>query len=356
MTTDAAAGASGDEQPPAPTEIAAMMLAWSQSNYGGPEAVHANELPVPVAAAGEVLLRVRATALNSADVRVMRGEPLLLRLAFGLRHPRQPVRGHDVAATVVGLGSGVSTFRVGDEVVGEINGGGLAEYATAPESRLVGRPQTLAPALAAALPMAGGTAWQALDRGAVTAGHRVLVIGASGGVGTMAVQLARLRGAEVWALCGQRSRAVVESIGAERTFDYHAVQPGDPALSVTATGGGFDCVIDIAGTAPLRQLRALLRDGGSVVLVSDEGNRVLGPIGRLLKASVLSIGSKRPFRPLAAVAKPEILAQLVELAAADTLVPVIEHTWPLSEAGAALAHVDSGHTLGKVIVTTVEAS
>ncbi|WP_341953476.1 NAD(P)-dependent alcohol dehydrogenase [Salinibacterium sp. TMP30] len=353
MTADAAANLSGQEKTPA---VPTTMRAWSQSSYGGPEAVQSGELPVPTPGSGEVLLQVRATALNSADVRVMRGEPLLLRAAFGVRRPRQSVRGHDVAATIIRLGAGVTEFRVGDEVVGEINGGGLAEYATAPTSRLVHRLAPLDPAIAAALPMAGGTAWQALDLAAVAEGQRVLVIGASGGVGTMAVQLATLRGAEVWALCGQRSRALVESIGAQRTYDYRQVQPGDPELSVEETGGGFDSVIDIAGTAPLRQLRALVRSGGSVVLVSGEGNRVLGPIGRLLAASVLSIGSKRRFRALAAVAKPPILNQLVALAADGTLVPVIERTWSLAQADAALTHVDAGRTLGKVIVTAARAS
>ncbi|TQO19766.1 NADPH:quinone reductase-like Zn-dependent oxidoreductase [Rhodoglobus vestalii] len=348
MTADAAANLSGQEKTPA---VPTMMRAWSQTSYGGPEVVKPGALAVPTPGSGEVLLRIRATALNSADVRVMRGEPLLLRAAFGGRRPRQRVRGHDVAATVVGLGAAVTEFHGGDEVLGEINGGGLAEYAIAPVSRLVPRPAPLDPVIAAALPMAGGTAWQALDLAAVAEGQRVLVIGASGGVGTMAVQLAHLRGAEVWALCGQRSRALVESIGAQRTFDYRMVQPGMDELSPKATEGGFDTVIDIAGTAPLRRLRELLRPGGFVVLVSGEGNRVLGPVGRLLAASVMSIGSKRRFRPLAAVAKPQILEQLVALAAGGALAPVIERTWSFADADKALAHVDSGRTVGKVIVT-----
>lgn len=325
-----------------------IMPAWVQARYGGVETLSFGSAPVPKPRRGEVLLRVRATALNSADVRILHGEPLLLRGAFGLRAPKQKVRGMDVAATVVALGERVEGVAVGDEVVGELPaGGGLAHDAVAPAARLVTRPAELDPLIAATLPMAGGTAWQALDRGEVTSGSRVLVIGASGGVGTFAVQLAALRGAEVWALCGERSRAAVGALGAARTFDYHSVQPGSPELGAS----GFDAVIDIAGTAPLKALQGLVRDGGSVVLVSGEGSRLLGPMGRLAAASVRSLGSRRTLRPLAAVAKPDVLRELVALATDGRLTPLIEHTWPLADAGAAMAHLDSGRTVGKVVVT-----
>lgn len=323
------------------------MPAWHQTRYGGPEAVTLGSIDVPAPRGGEVLLRLRATGLNNGDIRVMRGEPLLVRPAFGWRRPRQPVRGMDAAATVIAAGPDVVGFAPGDEVVCELPaGGGLATYAVAPVKRLVRRPAGLDPLVAAALPIAGGTAWQALDRGAVSSGQRVLVIGASGGVGTFAVQLAAHRGAEVWALCGERNRAIVEELGAVRTFDYRTVRPGSAEL-----GGGFDVVIDIAGTAPLRALQAVVRDGGAVVLVSGEGGRVLGPIGRIAAASLRSIGSKRPLRPLAAVAKTDVLRRLLELAASGALRPRIERTYPFAEAGAALGHVDGGHAVGKIVVT-----
>lgn len=323
------------------------MPAWRQRRYGGVEDVVLETTDVPAPGRGEVLLRLRATGLNNGDIRVMRGEPRLLRLAFGLRRPRQAVRGMDAAATVIALGEGVEALAVGEEVVGELPaGGGLARYAVCPASRLVARPAAVDPVDAAALPVAAGTAWQALERGGAASGHRMLVIGASGGVGTFAVQLAAARGAEVWALCGERSRQLVEALGAARTFDYRAVQPGDPALGA----GSFDVVVDIAGTAPLRALQQLVRDGGAVVLVSGEGGRVLGPVGRIAAASVRSIASKRPLRPLAAVADRDVLTRLLELQAAGRLRPVIERTFPFEEARAALAHVDAGHTVGKVVV------
>ncbi|MFB7883451.1 NAD(P)-dependent alcohol dehydrogenase [Microbacterium sp. NPDC056057] len=329
------------------------MPAWTQHRYGDADTVALENIDVPAPRRGEVLLRLRATGLNNGDIRVMRGEPLLVRLAFGLRRPRQAVRGMDAAATVVGIGDGVTELAVGDEVVGELPaGGGLAMYAVCPASRLVARPAQLDAAVAASLPVAGGTAWQALALGRVVAPpagappQRVLVIGASGGVGTFAVQLAAGRGAEVWALCGDRNRALVEGLGAARTFDYRTVQPGSAELGE----GRFDAVLDIAGTAPLRALRRLVREGGHVVLVSGEGGRVFGPIGRLAAAAVLSIGSKRALRPLAAVAKPDVLAELLELAAAGSLRPVIETRFPFAEAGTALACVADGHVVGKVVV------
>lgn len=323
------------------------MTAWRQTQYGGPEVLRTEQVPVPTPGRGQVLLKIAASSLNAADVRLLRGDPPLLRLAFGLRGPRQPGRGMDAAGTVVAVGEDVTGLAVGDEVVGELPGGALAEYAVAPAARLVHRPAGLAPAAAAALPLAGGTAWQALELAGLTgesSGRRVLVIGASGGVGTFTVQLAATRGAEVWAMCGERNRPAVERLGATRTFDYRST--GVEELPEAS----FDAIIDIAGTARLRTVRRLLVTGGTLVMVAGDGGRVLGPIPRILHAVLLSVGSARRLRPLAAVAKPEILTELLELAAQGRIAPVIERTWPLTEAREALAHVDAGHTVGKVVV------
>lgn len=322
------------------------MTAWRQSRYGGPETLAAEVVEVPAPGAEEVLLEVRATSLNSGDVRLLRGEPLLVRLFFGLRRPKHAVRGMDVAGTVVALGTDVSGLAVGDEVVGELPGGGLAPYAVARAARLATRPAEVTATDAAALPIAAGTAWQALALAGAPEGGRVLVVGASGGVGTFAVQLAAHRGNEVWALAGERAVDLVTGLGARRVFDYRAVQPGAPELPE----GSFDAVIDIAGTAPLRALRRLVRDGGRVVLVSGEGGRLLGPVPRMLRAAVLSIGSRRGIHPLTAKADPAQLGELLGLVAAGAIRPVIERTFPLAEARDAVAHVDAGHTLGKVVV------
>ncbi|WP_292829483.1 NAD(P)-dependent alcohol dehydrogenase [Microbacterium sp.] len=325
------------------------MTVWAQTRYGGADTLEPTEVPVPAPGKKEVLLRIRATGLNSGDVRVMRGEPLLVRLAFGLCRPKNPVRGMDAAATVAAVGTGVESLAVGDEVIGELPGGALAPYAVVAASRLVTRPATLDAVTAATLPVAGGTAWQAFERAGMGGhgdldGRRVLVIGASSGVGTFAVQLAALRGAQVHALCGERNRALVESIGAVHTWDYRA---NDAA---TLPAESYDLVIDIAGTAPLRTLQRLVVDGGVVALVSGEGGRLFGPVGRILRANALSLGSKRRLIPIAAVSRPDVLTELVALAAAGRITPVLERTWPFDRARDAMEHMDAGHAAGKVVV------
>ncbi|HYJ50094.1 MAG TPA: NAD(P)-dependent alcohol dehydrogenase [Microbacterium sp.] len=328
----------------AAADVPAAMDAWRQTRYGGPEVVRMERMPVPVPGATDVLLRVRATSVNSGDVKVMRGVPLLIRPASGLRHPRLATRGIDVAGTVASIGSEVTAFAVGDEAMGEIAGGALAEFVVAPATLLTRRPDGLSAADAATLPVAGGTAWQALDSAGVTRGDRVLVIGASGGVGHFAVQLAAQRAAEVWALCGARSARMVGDLGAVRTFDYRTTDAADlPHAS-------FDAVVDIAGSFPLRALRRLVRPSGTLVLVSGEGGRVGGPIGRILRGILLSLTPGPRIRPVAAVPKPDVTRELAALAATGGIRPVVERTFAFDEARAALAHVDAGHTVGKVVV------
>ncbi|GEC76135.1 NAD(P)-dependent alcohol dehydrogenase [Microbacterium maritypicum] len=330
------------------------MKAWSRETYGSADGVALERIPVPVPGRGEVLLRVRATALNAGDVRLLLGDPLLVRPVFGMTRPKYPVRGIEVAGTVVAVGPDVVGAEIGEEVVGElVGGGGLGEYVTVPASRLVPIPTGVEPEAAACLPVAGGTAWQALDlaglgisEGGRSGGAtpRVLIIGASGGVGTFAVQLAALRGAEVWASCRDRNAPLVEQLGAVRTFD-HRVSP----LSALPDGR-FDVIIDIAGGIPLRELKRLVVPGGNVVLVTGDGGHVLGPLPRMLRAAFLSIGS-RSIRPLAASPRAEVLAKLLELVAEGRVVPVIEREYPFGEASTALARLEAGHTVGKVVVT-----
>ncbi|REJ08377.1 NAD(P)-dependent alcohol dehydrogenase [Microbacterium bovistercoris] len=320
------------------------MDAWVQNAYGPAAAIHRAERPTPVPSKGQVLLKVRAIALNAGDVRIMQGDPMLVRPVFGFARPRQPIRGMDVAGTVVALGPGADAVRVGDEVVVELpGGGGLAEYAVAPAARLVPRPSSVSPRDAACLPIAAGTARQALDAAGIAAGGRVLVIAASGGVGTFAVQLAASVGAEVHATCAARNAASIGRLGATTVLDRD-----QPLRELPA--GSYDAVIDIAGTAPLRDLQRLIVDGGRVVLVSGQGGRVLGPVGRMLRAAVLSVGSRRRIRPLSAVAKPEMLRELLALVEAGTISPLIEAEYPFDEAGAALARVEAGHVVGKIVV------
>ncbi|MCK2030600.1 NAD(P)-dependent alcohol dehydrogenase [Microbacterium galbinum] len=324
------------------------MKAWSNAAYGPASGFRLEQIAIPAPGPGEVLLRVHATALNAGDVRLMLGDPLLVRPIFGMRRPKHPIRGMEVAGRVAALGDGVTDAATGDEVVVElVGGGGLAEYVCAPASRIVARPAGVDPVQAACLPVAAGTAWQALDAARIDSGaapQRVLVIGASGGVGTFAVQLAALRGAEVWASCGERNRSLVEELGATRVLDHRT----SPLADLPAAH--FDAVIDIAGGIPLHDLQRLVRDGGRVVLVTGDGGHVLGPIPRMLKAAVRSIGSRRRIRSLAASPKPAVVRELLALAAAGSLRAVIEREYPFAEASAALAHLEAGHTAGKVVV------
>lgn len=329
--------------------IPATMTAWRRDSYGPAEGTRPERMPVPTPGRGQVLLRIRATALNSGDVRLMLGDPLLVRPFFGLTRPKNPVRGMDVAGTVVAVGPGVLGAEVGEDVIVELpGGGGLAGYACVAESRVVAMGRGLEPEAAACLPIAGGTAWQALDLAGIglkeQATPRVLVIGASGGVGTFAVQLAALRGAEVWASCGDRNAPLVEALGAVRTLDHRKDPLGDlPA-------GRFDAIIDVAGGIPLRQLQQLLAPEGTAVLVTGDGGRVMGPIPRMLKAALLSIGSRRRILSLTTVNRPEVLRKLLALAAEGRIVPVIEREYSFDEASAALAHIEAGHAVGKVVV------
>ena len=312
---------------------------WRQNAYGSADAVAAESVELRPPGRGEVLLAVEAVSLNSGDVRMMRGEPALLRLFAGLRRPRIRGRGMDVTGTIIALGAGVEGLSVGDAVVGA-GSETLADYAVVRASRLSRRPASVDPASAAALPIAGNTAVAALDACRVQRGHRVLVSGAGGGVGTLTVQLAADRGAEVWATCGARAERTLRRLGASHTFDYRRTPLTDlPPAS-------FDAIIDIAGEPPLRALRDLLRPQGSVAMVGGGGGGILDPIPRMLR----TLAVRGRFRPIAATAKPAVIAALLDLAAAGRLSPQIQATWPMSQARAALAVVDAGHTVGKVVV------
>jgi NADPH:quinone reductase-like Zn-dependent oxidoreductase len=318
------------------------MTAWRQRRYGGPDDVVPETLEVPVPRRGEVLVRTAAVSLNSGDIHLMRGEPRLVRLFLGVRRPRARGRGMDVAGTVVAVGEGVDALAVGDAVVGA-GEGTLAEFVAVPAKRLSRIPEGVAMADAATLPIAGNTAVAILDACRVVAGSRVLVVGAGGGVGTLTVQLAADRGAEVWATCGARAEELLQRLGATRTFDYRTT-----AVAALPTAS-FDAVVDIAGEPPLRTLRALLRRGGAIALVGGEGGGVLGPIPRMLQA-LLVARPGRSIRPIASTTKTPVTAGLASLLAAGRLTPAIERTYPLADARSALAHVDAGHTVGKVVV------
>jgi NADPH:quinone reductase-like Zn-dependent oxidoreductase len=329
----------------------AQMSAVLQESYGGPEVLALRETRRPEPATGQVLVRVRAAGLNAADWHIMRGLPLMARLSVGLRAPRGQVRGSDVSGVVETVGAGVTRWRAGDEVYGELGiaGGGFAEYAVVDEAFLVAKPQTLSFEEAAAVPLAGRTALVCLREASRLAdGQRLLVNGASGGVGTFAVQLGHALGAEVTGVCRTRNLDLVRSLGAKHVVDY-------TREDVAASGSTYDVVLDLVGNRSLRDLRALVAPGGVLVLsgggTSTGKRQVLGPVWLMLRAKVAA-----PFLKLA-VSVPQSpphaaqLADLAALVAAGTVAPVVDRTFPLDDAAAAMTYLETEHARAKVVLT-----
>lgn len=326
------------------------MSAVAQDRYGAPSEVLAvREVPVPSPGPGDVLVRVRAAGVNPADVFLTTGRPAMMRLVLGLRRPKPATRGQDVAGTVVAVGADVTTFRPGDEVYGEgdfgKSTGSYAEYARLPHTVLAPKPARLTFAQAGAVPMVGLTARRALQVARVGAGQRVLVIGASGGVGHAAVQLAVALGAEVTGVCSTRNVELVRGLGATHVVDY-------TREDVAELTERYDVVLDNVARVPLRRLRRLLTPRGTLLMNSGHGGRVLGPLPRMARGAVLSLVGPHTIRPFTMSPTTADLVALTELIDAGALTPVVERTYPLAEAAAAVEHVAGGHVAGKVVVVT----
>jgi NADPH:quinone reductase-like Zn-dependent oxidoreductase len=319
-----------------------VMRAIVRDHYGPPESLELRELDVPTPGAGEVLVRVRAASVNFADPLVVRGRPLVVRLATGFRRPRNPVPGVDLAGEVEAIGSGVTRFRPGDPVFGRADGA-FAEFAVASQDRLAQKPAILSFDEAAAVPMAGTTALQGIrDHGGVQPGQRVLVIGASGGVGTFAVQIARALGAHVTGVCSTRNLDLVRSIGAEAVIDYAR----DDYLRGTTR---FEVILQVAGTHSPLELRRILSPGGTLVLSSGQGR--LAGVDRILKALATSAFVRERLVVFAEKENQEDLLALVQLAESGSLAPVVDRTYSLHDGIAAIRYMEAGHTRGKVVIT-----
>ena len=326
------------------------MKALIRTEYGGTEQVRLAERPDPAAGRGEVLVEVRAAGLDRGVWHLMHGEPRLVRLGIGVRRPRQPILGRDLAGVVVALGEGVTELALGDEVMGTSAHGTLAELAPARVDRLVRKPAGWTFEQAAALPISGLTALQAVhDVGRIQPGHRVLVIGASGGVGSFTVQLARHAGAHVDAVCGPEKIDLVRGLGAQQVTAYGegADLPGEDAA-----GPRYDVVLDIGGARPLRRLRSVLTPRGTLVLIGGEGGgRWVDALPRLLTALLLSPFSRQRLAFFLATEKATELGRLVALAEDGACTPVLDGAWSLVDAPAALDHLAEGRARGKVVVT-----
>ncbi len=328
---------------PAPRER--MMQAIVQDSYGAADVLRSAQMERPEIADSEVLVRVHAAGLDRGTWHLMTGTPYLMRImGFGFRGPKNRVPGIDVAGTVAAVGSAVTRFGVGDEVFG-MSRGSFAEYAAAREDKLAHKPANASFEQAATVGISGGTALQALTAGRVAAGQRVLIIGASGGVGSYAVQLAKAAGAEVTGVCSTDKRYLVTSLGADHVVDYTREDFADGVHH-------YDLIIDIAGNSPLSKLRRALTSTGTAVIVGGESKgNLTGGIDRQLRALILTPFIGQRLTGLASKERAtdsEVLAQHI---AAGTVTPSIDRTYPLDQVPTAMRHLEGGTVKGKIAIT-----
>ncbi len=321
------------------------MKAIVQDRYGQTEVLAFEDIDQPAVGPNDVLVRVRAAAVDAGTVHLMTGRPYLMRvIGFGLRGPRARVRGMDLAGVVEAVGSNVTRFTPGDQVFGAGNGS-FAEYAVTRADRLVAKPANVTFEQAAAVTISGLTALHALRVGKVRAGQSVLVIGAAGGVGTFAVQLAKAAGAEVTGVCGTAKLDVVRALGAA-AVDY--------TREHFAGGRRYDLILDIAGDRPLSVLRRALTPKGTLVLVGAQGGPVLGGMERVARTLLLNLFVGQRLRSIISLERQADLAELAGHLEAGTLTPVIDRTFALVEAPGAIRHVAGGQARGKVVVQVSE--
>ena len=313
--------------------------------YGGPEVLRLETVAQPAPGPGDVLVHVHAASLNAADAYLLKGEPALLRLSSGLRGPKRPILGADIAGRVAAVGSRVTQFQPGDAVYGDLSRcgcGGFAEYVCAPERALALKPERLSFEQAATVPLAAVTALQGLRAGGpITAGQQVLVHGASGGVGTFAVQLARSFGATVTAVCSTRNVELARSLGADHVVDY-------TQEDFTQSDRRYDLILVVNGNRPLTAYRHALRPGGRCVVAG-------GAIPQILTATLLgpalSLAWGITVRNVLAQPSQRDLGFLSGLLDAGEVVPVVDRCFPLRELPEALRYLEAGHARGKVVIT-----
>jgi NADPH:quinone reductase-like Zn-dependent oxidoreductase len=304
--------------------------------YGPPEVIRIEEVDNPFPGDREVLIAVRAASVNPLDAHLMKGRPMIARLALGVLAPKRTRPGVDVAGVVEAVGAGVTRFRPGDAVFGSCRGA-FAEYVLGRETAVVAKPARLSFEQAAAIPAAGATALQAL-RG-LQAGQKVLVNGAAGGVGTFAVQIAKALGAEVTGVCSTRNVELVRSIGADHVVDY-------TVDDFTRSGERYDLIVNAVDSRSSRDLRRALTPAGRVVLVAGGLDQLLG--GVLLRPFM-----KKKVLPFMAGIKKEDLLLLKDMVDTGKVTPVIDRAYPLAETPEAIRYVEAGHARGKVVVTVM---
>jgi len=323
------------------------MKAIVQDRFGAPDVLSLREVDQPAVAPGNVLVRVHAASVNAADWHFMRGDPYLARLSLGLRSPKVKVRGRDFAGLVTAVGDGVTGLRPGDEVYGETDGT-LAEYVSVPDGVVDRKPANLSWEQAAAVPLAANTALMGLrEAAAVQPGQRVLVNGASGGVGTFAVQIAKAFGAHVTAVCSTRNVDLVRKLGADDVIDY-------TRDDFVRAGQRYDVVFDLVGNRSLADLRRVLTATGALVLSGggvSKGGSLVGPMGLIIRGALVSRFIKQRLVVLQAKQSKGNLAALRDLIESGKVTPVIDRSYPLAEAADAIRYLESEHARAKVVIT-----
>ncbi len=319
------------------------MNAVTYSNYGDSGVLELTQIPQPTPSDSEVLIKVKATSLNAADWHMLRGKPYMLRLDGGLRKPKHPILGADVAGTIEAIGSNVTNFQVGDEVFGDLSGdgfGGFAEYVCASEDVLVTKPSAMSFEDAAALPMASVTALQGLKKGNIQAGQKILINGASGGVGTFAVQIAKALGAEVTAICSTGKMDMVRSLGADNVIDY--TQTAFKDIQET-----YDLVFAANGNESIQSYKRLLNPNGICVVSGGSMSQIFQA---LLLGSVVSIASSKKITSLLAKPNAEDLSFITELVETGQVTPVLDKHYAFEDIPEAMSYLGAGHAKGKIII------
>ena len=319
------------------------MKAIVRETYGSPDVLHLEDVPVPTPRDGEVLVRVRAASANAADWHLLRGTPLPFRLVAGLRTPKFKIIGTDVAGHVEAVGRNVTQFHPGDEVFGELSRcgfGAYAEFAAAPEKALALKPANLSFEEAATLPTAGCTALQGLRKGQIERAQRVLINGASGGVGMFAVQIAKTFGTEVTAVCSTRNVDVVRSIGADHVIDY-------TKDDFATHGQRYDLILAANGDRSIWDYRRALTADGRYAMTGGSNRQLTDA---LLLGPLLSMRRQQVGNVLVKPSQADLLV-LKELCEAGKVRPVIDRRFPLSEVPAAVRYLEDGHARGKVVIS-----
>lgn len=331
---------------PAPEASAAptLMKAVVARRYGSPDVLSLEEIPRPEPGPGEILVRIRAASVNAGDWHIMRGVPFAVRFFTGLTKPKFPIYGADVAGEVVATGEGASEFQPGDAVFGDVSAhgfGGFAEYVCAPETSFVKKPENIDFATAAATPAAGLTALQGLRKhGKLQPGERVLINGASGGVGSFAVQIAKAFGGEVTAVASTSKLEMLRSLGADHVIDY-------TKENFTENGQQYDVILAANGFQPITAYRRALANGGRYFMSGGEGKQLTQA---MLLGPLLSLFDDRKLGNYLMTATREDMETLRDLLAEGKIAPVMDRRYPLAEVPAAVAYVEEGHARGKVVI------